>query len=356
MTAASSLNTAFFASGLLLSSTAWANPSVDEPAPLPVEQAQSAEVQPEAPPLDARELEQARSELKRAETEAQELRRELSELRAEIREIRPRPQRREARGERVGYGKEVRVEAGDEVDEVVGFGDDVHVLGRVRGDATAFGGSVIIHPTGVVQGDAVAFGGDVRVEDGGRIEGGRVSLGVPGVPLQEPESPALGAVGALASDAQSLLAGLYRRLVLMLSFAGLGVLVVGLFPARVGRISTTLEQRPLRSLFVGAMATGFLALFSLIFGVVTFGLGIPVSLMVIAVLGLAWLMGFVGLCQALGDRLPFEQKPHGRWIAFLIGVVLVTCVGSLPWIGWLAVMGASTVGIGAALSSRFGAA
>lgn len=347
-----SLRQALLAASLLWGTAASATepvaPVADNPAPV--------EAAPVAPP-DAQEpidVVEARSELKRAETEAQQLRRELAELRSEIRQIRPHAERRG--GERVGYGQVVRVEEGQEVDEVVGFGDDVHVLGHVRGDATAFGGSVIVHPTGVVRGDAVAFGGDVRIHDGGRIEGGRVSLGVPGVALEEPGSPALGAVGALASDAQGLLAMLYRRLVLMLSFAGAGVLVVGLFPSRVGRISTTLEQRPFRSLFVGAMATGFLALFSLVFAVITLGLGLPVSLMVVAVLGLAWLMGFVGLCQALGDRLPFEQKPHGRWLAFLIGTILITCVGSLPLIGWLAVLGASTIGIGAALSSRFGAA
>jgi hypothetical protein len=77
-------------------------------------------------------------------------------------------------------------------------------------------------------------------------------------------------------------------------------------------------------------------------------------MMIVAVLGLAWLMGFVGLCQAVGDRLPFEQKPHGRWLAFLVGALLLTCVGNLPVVGWLVVIAASTMGIGAALSSRLG--
>ena len=71
-------------------------------------------------------------------------------------------------------------------------------------------------------------------------------------------------------------------------------------------------------------------------------------------LGLAWLLGFVGLCQTVGDRLPLDLGPHGRWIAFLVGVVLITCLGSLPAIGWLFVSGASLVGLGAAISTRFG--
>lgn len=309
------------------------------------------------------EIEQTLSELRRAEQEAQAVRAELRELRQELGELkraRSRTQRWDGdHGDRVAFGSPVRVEAGQEVEEVVAFGDDVEVYGTVLGDATAFGGSVLVGPTGVIHGDVVTFGGDINVERGGVVQGGRVALGVPGVaiaamPDDAPESQAIGSVGALASDAQGLLSSIYRRLVLLLSFAGAGVLVVGLFPNRVTRIASTLEERPFRSAFVGAMATGFLALFSLVFAVITLGLGLPVSMMVVALLGLAWLMGFVGLCQAVGDRLPFEQKPHGRWLAFLVGTVLITCVGSLPLVGWLVVLAASTIGIGAALSSRFG--
>jgi hypothetical protein len=71
---------------------------------------------------------------------------------------------------------------------------------------------------------------------------------------------------------------------------------------------------------------------------------------------MAWLLGFVGLCQAVGDRLPVQERPHGRWIALLVGVLLMTFLGSLPWVGWVVVGGASLLGIGAALSTRFGKA
>lgn len=347
---------ALIAGSLLLTAPAAAQEptsTVGATSPLPAEAPVDAERE-----QTVRELEATVDELRRAEAEAQRVRKELSDLRQELVELqdtRSAQGKRAVDPERVAFGHVVLVEEGEMVDEVVGFGDDVHVKGAVRGDATSFGGSVIVFPTGSVGGDAVAFGGDIRVEDGGRIEGGRVSLGVPGVQISEVESPAAGSLGAtIASDAQGLLSSLYRRLVLFLSFAGAGVLVVGLFPARVSNIADALEDRPFRSMFVGVMATGFLSLFSVVFALITVGLGIPVSFVVMAMLGLAWLMGFVGLCQAVGDRLPFEQKPHGRWLAFLIGTVLLTCVGSLPLVGWLVVLAASALGIGAALSSRFG--
>ena len=85
-------------------------------------------------------------------------------------------------------------------------------------------------------------------------------------------------------------------------------------------------------------------------------LGLPMSFVLFGLLGIAWLLGFVALCQAVGDKLPFEQKPHGRWIAFLVGVLLVGFVGALPFVGWVTIVGISVIGIGAALSTKFGVA
>jgi hypothetical protein len=314
-----------------------------------------AEVEPAQDRDEIRpELQVMAAELRRAHAETERARDEMRHMRAELRRVETESKADER--ELVGFGAPVLVEAGNVVDEVVGFGDDVHVEGEVLGDATSFGGSVIIGPDGIVHGDAVSFGGHVQVEDGGTVHGGRLALGVPGVGAIEVRHEGPAAMGALTGvvSGESLFSRLYHQLILLLSFAGAGVLVVGLFPSRVGRIANHLESSPFRSGLVGVIATGSLALFSLLFAVFTLGLGLPVSMMIVAVLGLAWLMGFVGLCQAVGDRLPFEQKPHGRWLAFLVGALLLTCVGNLPVVGWLVVIAASTMGIGAALSSRLG--
>lgn len=309
--------------------------------------------QPERPPSG--DIEAMRREM-------EAMQRELAVLRArqEAPSVTPSDQ-----PERVGFGIPVQVPEGQEVDEVVSFGDDVHVAGHVLGDAISFGGDVRIAQTGQVDGDAVSFGGVVDVDDGGQVAGNRVAMEMP---LQLPAvatSPE-GDVNAsghlvLASDASDFLRSLYRRAVWMLSVAGAGVLVVGLFPGRVTRVAQDLESRPVRAAVVGTLATGFLALFSVLFAVVTLGLGFPISVLLMGVLSVAWLLGFVGLCQAVGDRLPVQDRhgfagiARGRWIAFLVGVVLLTFLGSLPWVGWFVVGGASVLGIGAALSTRFGA-
>ncbi|MCB9685691.1 MAG: hypothetical protein H6735_11675 [Alphaproteobacteria bacterium] len=303
-----------------------------------------------------------------AEVERDELRAEMAALRREVEELRSRDAQEaeeadepEARrgSSRTGFGESVRVAVDEEVDEVVSFGDDVEVAGHVLGDAVSFGGNVIVHPTGVVGGDAVSFGGRVVVDDGGAIRGDRVAMGIPsaGPVVIEPSGP-VGAANLTATSPSwspgEMLHTLYRKLVWLMSIAGAGVLVVGLFPQRVARVATDVEARPVRAAVVGTLATGLLLLFSLLFTVVTLGLGLPISLLLVGVLGIAWLFGFVGLCQAVGDRLPFEDRPHGRWIAFLVGIVLVSFLSSLPWVGWLVVMAASVLGVGSALSTRFG--
>ena len=222
------------------------------------------------------------------------------------------------------------------------YGEDLVVEGHVRGNATAFGGDVVVRSTGLVDGDAVSFGGSVAVDDGGEVRGNRVAT------LTE---SSLGSLTAMQTGG-SLLETLYKRLVFFLSFAGAGVLVVGLFPGRVQRISEVIRQHPLRSMTLGASLTIALLVLAVLFAVLI--IPIPVSLMLLAVLGLSWLMGFVALCQSLGDRLPFEQKHHGRWFAFVVGTLVITFVSALPAIGFIVVIGASMLGMGAALTSAFG--
>jgi hypothetical protein len=271
-------------------------------------------------------------------------------------------------GRVVRFGEPVEVGPGERVAEVVAFGQDVDVEGHVLGDAVSFGGDVRVGSRGQVEGDAVSFGGEVQLFDGAAVKGRTLQLALPvavpaveyvGAAGSEPSGGAsepAAASGALrlTTPMSELFDSLYRRVVWILSVAGAGMLVVGLFPQRVSAVAQDLEARPIRAAVVGTLSTGFLLLFSVMFTAATLGLGSPVAVLLVLGLGFAWLLGFVGLCQAVGDRLPVQQRPHGRWIALLVGVLLVSFLGSLPWVGWMVVGSASVLGIGAALSTRFG--
>ncbi|MBT3218663.1 MAG: hypothetical protein HN348_06190 [Proteobacteria bacterium] len=294
------------------------------------------------------QLETMRAELDDQRLEIESLRQQLQDEQVPDHKVthKTKKARKKVKDERVSFGSDVFVDAGEEVIEAVSFGSEVRVAGHVLDNATSFGGNVIIVDGGIVDGDAISFGGKVQINPGGVVNGDRVALDLPGfapnITVEDPQP----------SKASGFLSSLYHRLFWFLSIAGAGVLVVGLVPRRVGSIATRIGDRPIRSAITGMFASGFLALSAILFAITI--LGLPISLVLIALLGLAWLMGFVGLCQAVGDRLPFNEKVHGRWLAFLIGALLVTFLGALPWVGFLVVFIAGISGIGAALSTRYG--
>lgn len=295
----------------------------------------------------------------KADVEA--MRRELAASKAEVKALEARVQRLQQASDAAPadlfVGSEITVEDGQSAEEAIAVWHDVHVLGHVTGDALSVGGDVVVHSGGRVDGDAVSIGGAVQVDEGGYVAGDKVAIRLgPAGPLAPTAAEDHHAAGSLvlAAGANETVRWLYHRLVWMLTVAGAGVVTVGLFPDRVSRVATDVARRPVRSAVVGTLATGLLTLFSLLFVALTFGLGSPVSLAIVAALSLAWLLGFVGFCQALGDRLPVDSKVHGRWLALTAGVLVLAFAGSLPWVGWFGLVGVSMVGIGAALSTRFG--
>jgi hypothetical protein len=242
----------------------------------------------------------------------------------------------------------VTVAANQVVHQAVAYGNDVVVAGEVTGDATAFGGDVVVINGGVVGGSAVALGGEVHLAPGGLIHGEQVAFS-----LAPPAT--VSAAGALPEQRgllASFAANVYSKLIWFLCLAGAGVLTVGLAPQRVGRVATRVAEHPIRSMFLGAFVSGFIGLSALLFAITI--LGLPVSFLLVSVMGLAWLLGFVGLSQAIGDHLPMRERVHGRWLAFLAGALCVTFFSVLPWVGSLVIVGAGLTGVGAAFGSRFG--
>lgn len=304
-------------------------------------------------------------------------------------------------------GEEVLVPAGATVEgDLYASGGLVRVEGTVDGDLFASAGQVQI--TGTVTGDLMAGGGTIGVDgevDGDvRVAGGRVAvagtvgedllvaggqvrlassgevgedllfgtaqmtldgtvdgdvLGTAGtyvnrgsiggtetVTIQEPEDTA-----PTATDRVLDAAG---RLVSVLLIAALAL---WLAPRLIDEPTRTLRGRPLMSLLVGAG------------GLVAIAIGVPVLLVVGAVLavaltfiGLGDLVGLVVLTViavlvlvalvlvlalgfaapaivglALGDLIVPGSAGHRRWWALLVGVLLVVAVSAVPVVGgWFA--------------------
>jgi len=72
--------------------------------------------------------------------------------------------------ERTQVGRAITVNAGEQVSDVTCFGCGVHIRGRVSGDVTTFGGTVVIENDGEVGGDTTIFGGDLRLESNSKVK------------------------------------------------------------------------------------------------------------------------------------------------------------------------------------------
>lgn len=234
------------------------------------------------------------------------------------------------------------VEAGEVVPEVISFGSPVEVHGRVLGRVVSFGQDVHVHNGAQVMGDAVSFGGRIRVDPGGRVDGDRVVY----------QGDAVAAVGGLSSGDEGALRGAARRLVALLTFAGLGVLLVGLFPGRVDVVARALADRPVRHTLFGLLWSGLVGVSAAALSLTVVLLPLALALGGLVVLG--WLLGFVGLCQAAGDTLPVRNISARRWLAFLVGVLAVAFVSSLPVIGKAALFAVGFTCVGAAFETRLG--
>jgi hypothetical protein len=237
----------------------------------------------------------------------------------------------------------VIVGVGEQVSEVLAWGP-VSVRGDVQGRAVSFGGNVRVFEGAQVRGDAVSFGGQVRVDPGAVVQGDRISYAST---TQEPDGS-----DGLLNQGGSWIRYITRKLVLILSLAGAGVVLTGLFPSQVERVSETLQERPLSHLAWGAMAVMLGGLLALALSATI--IGIPIAALIPIFLGIAWMIGIVAMCQLVGETLPFEGAKSRRWAGFLAGVALISLIGLLPWVGKLLIGCISLAGIGAALRSRLG--
>ena len=61
--------------------------------------------------------------------------------------------------DRTQFGHDITVGADEEVAEVTCFGCNVHIRGKVQGDATVFGGSILVEDQGQVGGDTTSLWG-----------------------------------------------------------------------------------------------------------------------------------------------------------------------------------------------------
>ncbi len=321
----------------------------------------------------------------------------------ETRKRHRRHHRSHRRDTQITVGSQLTVEKDETARDVVVFGAPLDVQGQVIGDAVAIGGSVTV--SGKVTEDVAAIGGSVHLEPGAEVLGDVVSVGgrvegeeeatVLGQVIEVPFGPNFSISGwpgwhfwepdwwqrgrgfspmGLAWDAVWWVFGT----VLLVLLAFLVLLLARQPMARVGRRVTA---EPWKSGLVG-LVTEILFVPLLIMVVVILCvsiIGIPLLILVPFVIIGCVLIAFLGYC-AVASRLGnvvenrFGWKLDSPYLVLLLGIVLVqiwSLIGDLFDLGWgpmgviaamfiafgcLVQYAAWTVGLGAAVLTRFGTA
>lgn len=275
---------------------------------------------------------------------------------------------------RVHVGGGITVGEDEEVgDAVVAIGGSVTVLGRVDDDVVAIGGGVHLGPKAVVRGGVTSIGGHIEREAGSIVDGeiNEVRIGPPNFLLHAPAFMGF-APGWEAVHGWLRLVGTLVRLGIVLLLA----ILVALIAARpVERIGDRAAREPWMSGFTGLLAQ-LLFIPVLVLTVVVLAvsiIGIPLLVLVpfgVVAFLLAMLVGFAGVSLRVGRWAVGAHRAVP--LAMAVGVIVIAAValvsrgvGLLPIPTWfltwpLGIAGffveyvAWTVGLGAALLTRFG--
>jgi hypothetical protein len=280
---------------------------------------------------------------------------------------------------RVHIGGPVTVAENETVDgPVVAIGGSVTVDGDVREDVVAVGGNVKLGPKARVRGDVTTVGGTIQQDPAAEIDGKTNEIGFNWHDLH------VGRVFWSFPAAGFLTFGPWVQLVVslfrMMLFALLAILVFLIAHNPVARIEQAAAVEPWKAGLVGLLTELlFLPVFilTIVFLAVSI-IGIPLLLFVppLAIVALiaAFVFGFTGVAYRVGRwaQHRFAWAPRSPFVLLLVGLAgiwaltilgHVVSLGGWPiWFvsaallltGFLVEYVAWTVGLGAAIMTRFG--
>jgi hypothetical protein len=242
--------------------------------------------------------------------------------------------------------------------DVTSWSGEITIAGSVGGDVVSYGGSVTVLATGRVRGNILATGGALRLDAGAVVAGQAIDAGGGGalaslLDLLDPSN-------AGASDAvigRTLFSAAVA--VLLMAFC---LLYLAFWPGRIAVASATLSRLPGQALWLGLLTTLILALAVLPLAglLVASVVGVPVLLVLLALMLALYVYGLVVLARALSTRVGVYRAsaPGGAIAVTTLALVLVIAVVTAfaPLEGLAIFYLVASPGLGALIVSRGGIA
>lgn len=247
----------------------------------------------------------------------------------------------------VVFGGNVTVEEGATVlQNLVVFGGNVNVHGYVGESVVAVGGNIHLGATALVQADLVNFGGHITRQPGAQVLGNQsTEPALP--PLPAPEQIRVG-------SGPSWLGRQVLRGFQLVGLLGVAFVLALLTPRQLTNTANTIGRRGVVAGGLGAISYILLPLAVLITLITCI---LPPLILLLVLLGT--LFGWTALGLQLGRRLAEMFKASWSFevqvLAGNLALALVAfAVRGVPCIGWLGTFALGSIGLGAALLSRFG--
>ena len=261
--------------------------------------------------------------------------------------------------------QDIYVAEDEEQDNVISFGGNVVIEGKVRESVVTFGGEVTI--SGEVGELVLGFGSNITLKSSAVIGGDVVSLGgklekEPGCLIQEDTVYFKG-----FEDLTDLLGeGFTGALIPMIIFFKLvsvfitfllALLITALFPRQI-----TLASTQIRNSFWPVVGTGLLSIIAYV-GLVIFAtllsfvlIGIPILIALIIIGIIIKLFGRVVLFYFFGDSLirAFGKGKASVFGGMILGFILVSFISFIPIFGGLLTLCLSIIGWGVVIRTKFG--
>ena len=250
----------------------------------------------------------------------------------------------------VGVGRDVIVD-GEVLTDVAALDGSVDVSGHVNGDVVVLRGDARLASTARVGGNVFVVGGTVRTHGGAQVGGRMVSYPTASsawLTLLEGPSIGLGFASGLVLGTKLALVSAWAAL-LLLFFAASGRQVV--------ETADGVRREPFRSFFVGLTGIVCLVLTGLFFSAFARGvIGVPLLVLVVLLAMVLKLWGMVAVFYALGEWISRRvlRRRFRPLNAATLGLLVLGVVKFLPWFGVMAWTAATLIGVGAALSTKFG--
>ena len=239
--------------------------------------------------------------------------------------------------------------------DVVMLGGNLSVDGTIEKNIVAIGGLVDLGETAVVHGDVNTLGGRVDRQAGARVDG-QVNSNTTG------PFPSIVLPGAAWTPSMDMGLGLVGKIIWWLfrsfAWAGLALLVVALLPDHTDRAAQVAVTQPLIAGGLGLLTAVVVPTILLVVALTI--IGIPVTLVGIFALVVAWAFGVIVVSLEVGRRMAHALKQEwASGVCAAVGAFLLTLVTNgigmlVPCVGWMAPALVGMLGLGAVLLTRFG--